>query len=61
MLKVAEKLFELHKKGIIHRELKPENIIINNLGNIYIIDSKLESNLSITNDDVKTKNIGSPF
>ena len=36
--KIAEVVCKIHKKGIIHCDLKPSNILINIRGNIRIID-----------------------
>ena len=37
-LKVARTVCKIHKKGIIHCDLKPSNILVNIRGNIRIID-----------------------
>ncbi len=37
-IQVAEALLEAHKKGIIHRDIKSENIIISTEGKVKIID-----------------------
>jgi serine/threonine protein kinase len=36
--KVAEALYEAHKKGVIHRDLKPANIMINKRGEPIVMD-----------------------
>lgn len=35
---VAAALEKVHKKGIIHRDLNPENLIVQEMGNLKIID-----------------------
>ena len=50
----------IHKRGIIHQDLKPQNIMRNNLGALVIIDFGL-SNLKKDNEnigDVKGKKRG---
>jgi len=36
--KIAEALYEAHKKGVIHRDLKPANIMINRRGEPIVMD-----------------------
>lgn len=38
MIKVCAVLGKIHKKGIIHMDLKPENMILHPSGKIYLID-----------------------
>ncbi len=51
VVQIAQGLKQAHKKGVIHRDIKPGNIIIQNDGTLKIIDfglSKLISRQSIT-------------
>ncbi len=38
MISVAEALGSAHQAGVIHRDLKPTNIMISDTGNVYLID-----------------------
>lgn len=48
--KILESFRKLHKSGIIHRDVKPENIIIDTFGNIYLIDFILTKILAGTDE-----------
>jgi serine/threonine protein kinase len=60
---VAEALHELHGYGVIHRDIKPDNIIVDNQGRPFIVDLGLASLLgddstrTITEEGVP---VGSP-
>jgi len=53
LLQIASALSEVHKVGILHRDLKPGNIMLRDDGNIVLIDfglaKRMRSNLKITN------------
>lgn len=38
MIKICKVLNKIHEQGIIHMDLKPENIMLDQSGNIYLID-----------------------
>ncbi|MCK4983849.1 MAG: protein kinase, partial [Victivallaceae bacterium] len=38
---VAGIVGELHKKGIIHRDIKPRNVMIDEYGHVKLLDSGL--------------------
>lgn len=38
LLQVADALEQLHGKGVVHRDLKPQNILVNNVGIIKLTD-----------------------
>ena len=57
MTQCIERLKEIHEKGIIHRDMKPENLVIGYKGkekNIYLIDFGLSKLIS---NDKKNQNL----
>ena len=45
---------DLHKLGVVHNDLKPDNILFDDNGQVYIIDygfSKLSDKEFVTNND----------
>lgn len=51
-ISVAEAIGFAHSKGVIHRDLKPGNIIVGAFGEVVILDWGLAKSLSDTGDDV---------
>ncbi|MHC8441256.1 MAG: serine/threonine protein kinase [Candidatus Eutrophobiaceae bacterium] len=37
-LKVCDALFYAHQKGVVHRDIKPKNIMIGECGDVYVMD-----------------------
>lgn len=58
--KVAEGLTYAHKKGLIHRDLKPDNILFDNEDNPFISDFGIAKLSNETGDLTKNNPIGSP-
>jgi serine/threonine protein kinase len=64
--KIARALEEAHKEGVIHRDLKPDNLMITKGGRPYVMDFGLaktveaESSLSVSGDIMGTPAFMSP-
>jgi len=64
--KLARALEEAHKEGVIHRDLKPDNLMITKAGRPYVMDFGLaktieaESSLSVSGDIMGTPAFMSP-
>jgi eukaryotic-like serine/threonine-protein kinase len=63
ILQVSYALCHLHSHGVIHRDVKPENILITETGEIKVIDfgiSQLNSDVKSAGATTKKKLIGTP-
>jgi len=64
--KIARAIEEAHKEGVIHRDLKPDNLMITRSGRPYVMDFGLaktveaESSLSVSGDVMGTPAFMSP-
>ncbi len=57
-LKICDAIYYSHQNLIVHRDIKPNNILVTNLGNPKLLDfglAKLLNNETLSNDDTLTK------
>jgi len=57
---VAEGLEEAHRQGVVHRDLKPQNIMIDHEGNVRIMDFGIASSIKTRGMTVQGAMIGTP-
>ncbi|MEK7486136.1 MAG: serine/threonine-protein kinase [Planctomycetota bacterium] len=61
ILQIGQALDYMHKAKIIHKDLKPENVLINNEAEVRLIDFTLSQKLSFFSSTVPRKIQGTPI
>jgi serine/threonine protein kinase/serine/threonine protein phosphatase PrpC len=51
-IKLCHALISLHRNGIIHRDIKPDNIILDSKGNLHLIDFGVARIASLQNNEI---------
>jgi len=59
-VRVCHALKAAHQKGIVHQDLKPQNIMIDNSGRVFVTDFGLAKSLSISRVRHSDKHYGTP-
>ena len=59
-VRVCHALKAAHQKGIVHQDLKPQNIMIDNSGRVFVTDFGLAKSLSISRIRHSDKHYGTP-
>jgi len=60
MLQICRALEAAHQKGIVHQDLKPQNIMIDNSGKVYVTDFGLAKSLAGRENRSSKKICGTP-
>ncbi|MBI4245037.1 MAG: tetratricopeptide repeat protein [Planctomycetes bacterium] len=58
--KVCDALVYAHKKGVIHRDIKPHNILMNQDGTVFLVDFGIAKNLSSATVTTEGTIVGTP-
>lgn len=59
-IQVCRALSAAHQKGIVHQDLKPQNIMIDNSGRVFVTDFGLAKSLSASHARHSAKHYGTP-
>lgn len=59
-VQVCHALKAAHQKGIVHQDLKPQNIMIDNSGRVFVTDFGLAKSLSVSRVRHSDKHYGTP-
>ena len=57
----VDALVHTHKKGIIHQDLKPDNVLMNNKGEVKLSDYGLSQNIYSNQKDLKNIRGTAPY
>jgi serine/threonine protein kinase/predicted Zn-dependent protease len=59
-IQVCHALKAAHQKGIVHQDLKPQNIMVDNSGRVFVTDFGLARSLSVSRARPSDKSYGTP-
>ncbi len=57
---IARALMAAHQRGIVHQDLKPSNVMIDNSGRVFVTDFGLSTSVAAPKDLPKRKLVGTP-
>jgi tetratricopeptide (TPR) repeat protein len=60
MAKVARAVGSVHERGVVHRDLKPQNILVDRKGHVYLTDFGLAQDSRTTSEETSTEVVGTP-